>query len=113
MLIADDLEARPEALDALKALLSSGSKATRIAAARVWGRFVELRHYSPRELKGFSTGRDGLYAVEEPVSDGIAIVMHFSKRQGGRSAGVKLLDVAEMIGPAQRAAAQQEASRYL
>lgn len=113
MFIADDLEARPEALDALKALLGSRSKATRMAAARVWGRFVELRGYTLHQLREFGTGHEGLYAVAVPPAPGVEIVIFFSAEDRSRTIGLKVLDVAEVIGPAQRAAAEQEAQRYL
>jgi hypothetical protein len=74
---------------------------------------VELRRYTLRELKEFGTGHEGLYAVEVPVSAGVELVLFFSARDQGRSVGLKFLDVAEVIGPSQRAAAQKEAQRYL
>jgi hypothetical protein len=113
MFVADGLDARPEALDALKALLGSRSRATRVAAARAWGEFVGLRRYSLRQLKEYRTDYEGLYAVEAAVAPGIAIVIFFSARDRRHAAGVKFLDVVEVIGPAQRAAAEKEAQRYL
>jgi hypothetical protein len=113
MSVAHNLDARPEALDALRALLDSSSRATRTAAAHAWGRLTALRDYSVKELREFKTDYDRVYAVKKLVSPGTWIMLLFSVETQSQSVRLKLLNAVEVIGQTQCAAAAKDTQRYL
>src|SRR5262245_31350463 len=110
---ADNLEIPPAALDAIKKLLNSSSRATRTTMAHVLGRFLELRGYSARELEEFKTDYKGVYAIRAEASPGTDIMIVFTNTGRNREVVLKILDAVEAIGPSQHDAALKAAQRFL
>ncbi|QEX16253.1 hypothetical protein FRZ44_15460 [Hypericibacter terrae] len=103
----------PEALDQLEAFLRSKSRSTRIAASKLWGRFVRLTSYELRELDHYRVDQRGLYAVTRTVTRGTELVIFFSVEQTSARLRLRMLTVVQVIGQPQMAAAKTKAMSYL
>jgi hypothetical protein len=113
MVLPDGIELRPEAVENLLGLLASRSRETKLTAARLFGRFVELAAYKPSQLENYEARDQGLYAIDQTVTAGTDLVIFFSVQPAPKGSHLRMIDIVEVIGEAQRKAAETKASVLL